>query len=871
MRVMQNGVAPGMSPRIILFLPVLAFLNLAVTHGVDAAPAGASRYVEAHPRLAFARSEVPSLRQKLADGGRDDEAYAVIHGYVTDRYPLLSIEELMNTGYGLNLFLNIGLVTYLDQPPNEEARELGRQFVLALADGFAPDDNTFYAPIRLRSLCYGYDLCMDGATPDQRAYVRAEIESYVDSLMFAFNFERWLHPPYTSNITAMIGSSLGIAAICLADEMDPARVTAALDRADAFVETWMRYHLDPDGTCFEGVQYGMWALRHLSWYFEARRRHDGVDYSQRDDIRSVERWLAYEVLPQRGGAVNNINDTAYLNYPVARFNTYLEWAMSRWNSGLASWLWDRTLGEEDGHDWGELEDQPATVLWHSPIAPVNPATVLPRSFLWHERGLYYYRTGWPEQGSSDDLVFSFYSGIFHGGHSQEDQGSFTLFAYGSRFAADNGFERNNWASEAHNLVFINGKGQHFSGTSVGTDGRIAGRLLTPYADYLSGDATAAYGTRSPYNEPGIPFADDDWSYGYLHANPVEHARREWLVVHGTDIPPYFVLLDDVKKDDALHTYAWRMHADSTLDVNLAGPTLRIEGPRGALEIDVSHPADAALARSVQPFVNTSVDPNTNVISLTTQDTRGFFSLVLRPVGLAQTAPLVSTRSFSWGGVEVMAWPGGITDVVLANAEPDTIATTVSIPGEGALLIRTDARIAHLRRSPGATDRWVLVRATSCDAGSVPVLRSSNGAVTAVIAGAEAFIDRADAVIRLHAPGVRELHGGGKALRFARQGAFISTPAARTPQGTRALRAYPQPAKGAATIVLESDATATVTIDVFDVAGRRVRTLQGMTAPGTTEIPFDGLDNLAQPLGSGVYFLRARGGGRTTTARFVLVR
>ncbi|HEX6789893.1 MAG TPA: T9SS type A sorting domain-containing protein [Candidatus Krumholzibacteria bacterium] len=862
-----------MRPRLVVPFPaILAFALLAVQATSARAVSDAdSLYLAVHPRLAFTRDEIPSFRQKLNDGGADDGAYAGIRDDVLGQYPFSSLAGLMNIAFGMNFLFEIGLVAHLDQPGDQATGELGRRLTVAFADSLAPDDDQFFAPIRLRSLCYGYDLCMDRATPEERSRVRAEIESYIDSLTYSFNFERWLHPPYTSNITAMIGSSLGIAAICLADETDPLKVAAALKRADAFVATWLRYHLDPGGSCFEGVQYGAWAMRHLAWYFEARRRYDGVDYGARDDVRRIEQWLAYEVLPERGGPVNNLNDTGYLNYPLARHNTYIEWALSRWNSGLASWLWDRVLGPGEGYDWGNLVDRPATALWHRSVPPQPPGDVLPRALLWKERGLYYFRTGWPAGADSDDLVFSFYCGIFHGGHSQEDEGNFTLYGFGSRFAADNGFEQPNWASKAHNLVFIDGKGQHFSGTSVGTDGNIAAHLITPYADYLRGDATAAYGTHSPYNQPGVPFPDDDWSYGYLGANPVQHAWREWLVVHGNDTPPYFVLVDDVQKDDVSRSYAWRMHTDAALDVNLSTPSLRIDGPRGALEIDVCYPSPGAIERSLVPFENTSVDPNTNIITLATQAARGFFALTLRPVASGGPVPTVTTTHEPWGGTEVIAWPGDITDVMLVNAGTDTVEAVVPLAGGASLPLRTDARILHLRRTPDGRDRVAMVRATIGYVAGSAWLRSRNGPVTAMVAGATAYLDRADAMVRLRAPGVSSVQANERSVAFTRSGAYVTIPPSPIPTAAAALRVQPQPSRGTATIVIESDATRTVSIDVFDVAGRRVRTLQALSAPGSAEIAFDGLDDLARPLASGVYFLRARDGSRTLTARFVLVR
>ena len=863
--------------RALLFLAATASFPILLLSAATAAAATDpdSLYLQVHPRLAFTRHDVPSLRAKIHDGGADDAAYAAVRNDVTSVYPPETLAELMNITYGMNVPLDIGLVAYLDTSANIPALQLGRQFTLALADTVAVLNDPFYTSIRLRTLCYGYDLCMETATTAERARARVAIETCIDSLMFAFNFERWLHPPYVSNKTAMTGAALGIAAICLADEMDPPRVAAALARADSFVAAWMRYQLDPDGTCFEGVQYGTWAMRHLAWYFEARRRYDGVDYSQRPDIRRIEEWLAYEVLPERGGVVNNLNDTSYLNHPLSRLNTYIEWAMTRWNSGLASWLWDRSLGAEDGYDWGALEDHAATVLWHRPLPPVNPGAALPRSKVWKERGLYYYRTGWPSHGGSDDVVFSFYSGVFHGGHSQEDQGNFTLYGYGTRFAADNGFDSPNAKSAAHNMVFVDGKGQHYSGSSVGTDGKIRARLVSPPADYLFGDVTAAYGTYSPFNAPGVPFPDDDWSYGYFGANPVEHARREWLVVHDGDIPPYFVLLDDVKKDATSRAYQWRMHTDGNNPMDISPASIRIDGKRGAMEIDVCHPAADALARAIEPFDNQSIDPDTRVLTLTQQDDQGVFALVLRPTGVSMPAPVVHTTSYPWGGTEVIAWPGGITDIVLANADSDTVEATVTLPNGSAYPIRTDARMLYLRGNGAAPVHGVFARATMCDAGGIAMLRVRDRAATVALAGTRAYVDRADARLTMYAPDVHSLQAADTLLKFERQGEFIVHPATAriySPSTTPVLRVYPLPARQSATIVIETNDDTAVTIDVYDVAGRRVRKLwNGPVARGSTPIRFDGLDDLAHPLSSGIYFARARAGDRISTARIVWLR
>jgi hypothetical protein len=133
--------------------------------------------------------------------------------------------------------------------------------------------------------------------------------------------------------------------------------------------------------------------------------------------------------------------------------------------------------------------------------------------VWAQRGLYYYRSGWPSGATSNDIVMSFYSGKFQGGHAQEDQNQFALRAYGNSFAIDHGAGSTAKESESHNMVFIDGKGQHNAGSSIGTDGAISDYILGDFADAVTGDATAAYTTYSEFNAPNYPIAGTDWSWG----------------------------------------------------------------------------------------------------------------------------------------------------------------------------------------------------------------------------------------------------------------------------------------------------------------------------------------------------------------------
>jgi flagellar hook assembly protein FlgD len=64
----------------------------------------------------------------------------------------------------------------------------------------------------------------------------------------------------------------------------------------------------------------------------------------------------------------------------------------------------------------------------------------------------------------------------------------------------------------------------------------------------------------------------------------------------------------------------------------------------------------------------------------------------------------------------------------------------------------------------------------------------------------------------------------------------------------------------------------VRLDVFDMAGRHVRTVDiGRQGPGTTVVDFDGLDEDRRTLPSGTYVVRARADHEIATEKMVIVR
>jgi hypothetical protein len=76
---------------------------------------------------------------------------------------------------------------------------------------------------------------------------------------------------------------------------------------------------------------------------------------------------------------------------------------------------------------------------------------------------------------------------------------------------------------------------------------------------------------------------------------------------------------------------------------------------------------------------------------------------------------------------------------------------------------------------------------------------------------------------------------------------------------------PNPMRSATVFVLELPRAGAVTVDVLDLAGRRVRVLAVGTFPaGNRELTFDGRDDAGRELPPGMYSVRARIGGEVST-------
>ena len=84
--------------------------------------------------------------------------------------------------------------------------------------------------------------------------------------------------------------------------------------------------------------------------------------------------------------------------------------------------------------------------------------------------------------------------------------------------------------------------------------------------------------------------------------------------------------------------------------------------------------------------------------------------------------------------------------------------------------------------------------------------------------------------------------------------------------------YPNPAHGPTSLVFHLARNAMVELTVYDVAGRKVRTMLSEARPaGTHTVKWDGRDGTGEPVSSGVYLARIVADGESATHRLVILR
>ncbi len=235
-------------------------------------------------------------------------------------------------------------------------------------------------------------------------------------------------------------------------------------------------------------------------------------------------------------------------------------------------------------------------------------------------------------------------------------------------------------------------------------------------------------------------------------------------------------------------------------------------------------------------------------------------------------------------VRITASQGERTDLIktvgaltIGQDGPGDLNQPPFLPHDLALWIEREdqGRVQALRRDLrdfGAGQVWDLVLRPG--EGGEPVTLAFDG-VDVVPAGLQVALATPGGVVDLRRHGGRwqAAVSGETRLRLVVGDPDLVQQAATTlPQPYALLPAYPNPFNPATTLAFTMPRDGRVRIELFDVAGRRVRTLvDGVYASGRHEVVFDGLDEQGRSLSSGLYFARLEAGDFGQTRKLTLVR
>jgi serine protease len=217
---------------------------------------------------------------------------------------------------------------------------------------------------------------------------------------------------------------------------------------------------------------------------------------------------------------------------------------------------------------------------------------------------------------------------------------------------------------------------------------------------------------------------------------------------------------------------------------------------------------------------------------------------------------VTSQVPSWLNV-LVDWNGdgqwGGTDAGCGTPAPELAVANISIPSTSGATIPLSQLVGGLPPVRiGSTEGYVWARFSLTDA-PAPTPLAWNGSL---VSGGWVSYPQGETEDYL-------LRVGAGATAVAEAAAIPDTPAA----------AFPNPFRTETTVRFATrTAAADVSVDLFDVRGRRLRRIvAGRLDAGTHQVTWDGTDTAGHRVSPGVYFARVSGAGRPETVRLALIR
>jgi len=377
--------------------------------------------------------------------------------------------------------------------------------------------------------------------------------------------------------------------------------------------------IDFDGACLEGPSYISYGIGCGIFFMEALRQQGRGDLFTDTNAHLIAPWLAFEMLPGR----KSWNDLCDCNRSLPSEGQFYHYAMGRYaelaqsDSAKNGEKWPAAPSQNTGLDYIQhFSERPGTrylsyeamgrlLSWCWSVGPIHddlhlmdarlalvnalffkymspvddPSVYLPDALHFRGRGLAVSRIGFGD----DSLHLAVEAGPHAAGHDQADKGSFTLSANGIDIFIDSGYGNDGQllkssSSHAHNMVLIDGQGEHLSPFHNNSNGYITGYSNSNDYDWIRVDASDAW---------NLEMAND---LEPIHADGnVKRYERQFLLLRPKgNHPPCLIVADDIcKNDSGKHAFSWLWHYDSRLKITDGGNVVTLSAEKEGMPMFTS--------------------------------------------------------------------------------------------------------------------------------------------------------------------------------------------------------------------------------------------------------------------------------------------
>ena len=467
-----------------------------------------------------------------------------------------------------------------------------------------------YQPLSSHAIGLTYDWGYPFITEAQRSAVREFIAKVTRGKTFyALNQV----PAYPAGTTNHITIHMNLLCMVLAIEGEEGYDPMVYKRCLEGMRKWVYVAAGPLGAPFEGLTKSTYAPRWLiplamrgepmlgtEWFINHVRKYQlgvmlpwGDQFVFDNQIGKPRRETTFKYAHPQDPVVDYIYSITDENKSLYGADPHPEWMGIR-TTYAPMWVdvfsTESPLGlaADGSYDWQAARDKMYEHL---------KKTGEPLTYYSDYCGVLAARTAW----DANAAFLFFEPRNVPGGHTFDSRNDFVIASDGRLWSTRGTFWGAEGNSERRSLILIDGKGQGHQCLP----GKTLELVDTPSATFCAGEATMAYSYKAGnYNAKtgqGDPLYADtpnqsritrsklpwmDLSWGELPGwdngikgggrhnriapfNPVRYAYRTVGLVKGAH--PYFVLADDLRKDDAVRQYDWLMQVPPDLKLLQSGP------------------------------------------------------------------------------------------------------------------------------------------------------------------------------------------------------------------------------------------------------------------------------------------------------------